>query len=55
MVGEEDIDAVSSATTVSYVSTGVNAVKLEAALVDKETDRESVPEDSWHPLSYFEN
>ncbi|SDB33328.1 hypothetical protein SAMN02910298_01613 [Pseudobutyrivibrio sp. YE44] len=55
MVGEEDIDAVSSATTVSYVSTGANAVKLEAALVDKDVDRDSVPEDSWHPLSYFEN
>ncbi|WP_026504241.1 hypothetical protein [Butyrivibrio sp. NC3005] len=54
MVGEQDVDTVSSATHVSYKSDDVNAVKLEAALVDKDTARDDISEDAWHSLSYFE-
>lgn len=54
MVGEEDIDGVSSATGISYKAPEGNTVKLEAALVDKEVAREDVSEDAWHSLSYFE-
>jgi hypothetical protein len=54
MVGEEDVDAISGATTTTYVSPTTNSVKLEAALVDKEVEREAVPEESWHSLNYFE-
>ena len=53
MQGEEDIDAVSSATGVGYKPQESNAVKVQAALVDDGTDKASLSEDAWHDVDYF--
>ncbi|SDA75972.1 hypothetical protein SAMN02910275_02687 [Butyrivibrio sp. INlla18] len=53
MVGEEDIDAVSSATTVSYMPEQTNSVKLQAALVENVEKAEDVSESDWHELSFY--
>ncbi len=53
MVGEEDIDAISSATTVYYLPENTNSVKLQAALVDYAASASDVTEEDWHELSFF--
>ena len=53
MVGEEDVDAISSATTVSYMPEQTNSVKLQAALVENAKEAEEVSETDWHELSFF--
>ena len=52
MVGEEEYDAISSATTVSYIPEQSNSVKLQAALSEKK-NAEEVEDGSWHELSFF--
>jgi len=52
MVGEEEYDAISSATTVSYIPEQSNSVKLQASLSEKK-NAEEVEEGSWHELSFF--
>jgi uncharacterized protein with FMN-binding domain len=53
MVGEEDVDAISSATTAPYLPENANSVKLQAALVDYAFSNEEVLEQDWHELSFF--
>lgn len=53
MVGEEDVDAISGATSVSYLPENTNSVKLQAALVDYASEIGQVSEEDWHELSYF--
>lgn len=53
MVGEEDVDAISSATTVSYMPEQTNSVKLQAVLVESVEKAEDVAETDWHELSFF--
>ena len=53
MVGEEEIDAVSSATTTTYVEPESSNVVLMAALAEKGTDANDIPSDSWNELSFF--
>lgn len=52
MVGEEEYDAISSATTVSYIPEQSNSVKLQASLSEKK-NAEEVEDGSWHELSFF--
>ena len=53
MQGEEDIDAVSSATGVGYKPQEANAVKVQAVLVNDGTDKSTIPEDAWQDVEYF--
>jgi len=53
MVGEEEIDAVSSATTATYLPQDTNSVKLEAALTSDAEDAAGVADADWHALSLF--
>lgn len=53
MVGEEEIDAVASATTATYLPQDTNSVKLEAALTSDAEDAAGVAEEDWHELSLF--
>lgn len=53
MVGEEEIDAVSSATTATYLPQNTNSVKLEAALTSDAEEAAGVAEEDWHELSLF--
>ncbi len=53
MVGEEEIDAISSATTISYLPENANSVKLQAALVDYTTSENEVVDSDWHELGFY--
>ena len=53
MLGEEDIDAVSSATGVGYKPQEANAVKVQAVLVDDGTEKSSIADDAWKDVEYF--
>ncbi|MCR4829929.1 MAG: hypothetical protein K5883_00605 [Pseudobutyrivibrio sp.] len=53
MIGEDDIDAVSGATGVGYKPQEANSVTVQAILVEDGTDRDSIADDAWKTVEYF--